>query len=367
MAFQLKEGFLERHLTQSLGLNFDQLDQARKLNAQNHQGLLVNLQQMGIITERQSVEIQSEVFGTRLVRLKSYPLKADIVHLISEELRNKHQLLPLTKTGNILTVATASLFQGQAAVAEIQRSTQCFVNFVLAYSTEIGERLLEFSKAQENIDEMLETRARELSSAKDLSDQKLIDDPEGPVAQVINHLIHQAVTSGASDIHFEPLAQTYRVRFRIDGVLREVKSFDQVFTAPFSSATKIMSAMDIAETRMPQDGAFSSTIAGRNVDFRVATYPTEFGEKIVIRILDSNKEVSVDTLSLSEGEKNKLLQLIESPYGLILVTGPTGSGKTTTLYAVLSYLNSPKRNILTIEDPIEYRLGGISQAQVNTK
>ncbi len=268
--------------------------------------------------------------------------------------------------GNILTVATSSLTQAQAALSEIQKATPCFVHLVLSYPSDLLERTGEFTKSQANIDELLEGKAKELTG-KDL-DQKLIDDPTGPVAQVVNHLLSQAVTNGASDIHFEPLAQTLRIRYREDGILQEVKTFDRLFSTPFAAAIKVMAGLDVAETRIPQDGAIHQSIAGRKIDFRVATYPTDNGEKIVLRILDSSKDwISLDALMIADSEKQKLIHAIENPQGLILCTGPTGSGKTSTLYAVLKHLNTPKRNILTIEDPIEYRIGGISQAQINTK
>lgn len=365
---ELKEGFLEERLSQRYGITPEQMNQARKLNAKNHLGILLSLQEMGALNEQKVIQIQEECFGTQAVSIKELPLKAEVVGLIPEDIRGKHQILPLSLTGNILTVAIGSLFQGQATSPVIQKYYAHFINFVLASPTEIRERLLEFSKAKENMDDILELRAKELAGHSDLNDQKLIEDPHGPVAQVINYLVSTAVTGGASDMHFEPLSASYRVRFRQDGLLREIKSFDKVFASPFAAAIKIMASMDIAETRLPQDGTFRVPISNRTVDFRVATYPTEFGEKVVIRILDSNKAgITLDALMLPEYEKEKLIKTVEKPYGLIVCAGPTGSGKSTSLYAMLAHLNSPKRNILTIEDPIEYRMAGISQAQVNNK
>jgi len=368
MAKDTKEGLLEGQLTSKYGVTDEQLKQAKTQNAKNRAGLLSNLQQAGILTERQAVEIQVECFGTRVLQLKSYPLKAEVIGLLPEDLRNKYQLLPVGLSGNILTVATSSIIQAQLLSPELQKITPNFLNFVLAYPSELRARLQEFSQAQENIDEMLEGRAKELADAPELTEQKLIEDPHGPIAQVINYLIGHAVSGGASDMHFEPMQSTYRVRFRQDGVLRQIKTFDKVFTAPFAAAIKIMASMDIAETRLPQDGTFRQNTAGRIVDFRVATFPTEYGEKIVIRILDSNKGgISIENLLLTDEEKAKLIQMIENPYGLIVCAGPTGSGKSTTLYAILAHLNSPDCNILTIEDPIEYRMAGVAQAQVNVK
>lgn len=364
----LKEGFLEQKALTTLGISAEKLAEAKKQNATNHLGLLPNLQKLGAITDRQAVDLEAAAFNARVIRLKNYTLQASTLELIPEELRAKYQLLPLSKQGNILTVATSSLLQSQAAVPEIQKATNCIINFVLAYPTEMGERLGQLGGSGANIDQMLEDKAKELSGNTNEVDGSLFEDPNGPVAQVITHLFNQAVLNGASDIHIEPLPTNLRVRFREDGLLREIKTFDRVFVAPFTAAIKVMASMDIAETRLPQDGSISQTIQGRRIDFRVASYPNEHGEKIVMRLLDSNKDwINIDALQLPEGVKKNLIETIECPQGLILCAGPTGSGKTSTLYAILKHLNKITENILTIEDPIEYRMSGITQAQVNNK
>lgn len=364
----ITEGFIEQRLMSDLGVSAEKVAEANKLNAANHLGLLANLQKMGVISEKQSVDTEAKAFNTRVVKLKNYSLQPELLELISEDLRTKYQLLPIAKKGNLLTIATSSLLTSQAAVPEIQKATQCFVTFVLAYPTDLSERMGQLSGAGANIDQMLEGKAKELNISTADLDQKLIDDPNGPVAQVLSHIMQQAITAGASDIHIEPLATTLRIRFREDGLLKEVKTFDKIFVAPFAAAIKVMGSMDIAETRIPQDGSISQQFSGRRIDFRVATYPTEHGEKIVMRILDSNKDwISIEALQLPEKIKNQLVATIENPQGLILCAGPTGSGKTSTLYAMLKHLNRPSENILTIEDPIEYRMQGITQAQVNTK
>ncbi len=365
---QAAGGILEKKLSDRFGITPAQLSEAKKLNATNQLGLIPNLKKMSLLSDKQSVELESESFSIRIVKLKGYVLQSEITELVPTDLRSKYHLIPLTKVGSILTVATSSVIECQAAVSEIQRVSNCLVSFVLAYPSDIADRMTEISKGQTDIDEMLESKAKELTSSKDGANAKLITASDGPVAQVINHLLGQAISNNASDVHFEPSSETLRVRFREDGILREVKTFDKVFTSPFSAAIKVMSSMDIAETRLPQDGSISAVFSGRKIDFRVATYPTEHGEKIVLRILDSNKDwISVNALGLPERVKQSLIQLIESPQGLILCAGPTGSGKTSTLYALLGHLNTTKRNILTVEDPIEFRIKGISQAQVNKK
>ncbi len=362
-----KQNAIEIRLVE-MGVSLEQIDQAKKLGMTNHLPLLVNLVKMNAITDRNAVEIESKCFHVKIVSIKTLNITKETLELMPEEIRIKYQILPVKKTGNVLTIATSSVGSSQAAISEIQKVTHCFIDFVLAYPVELSEKLSEFSSATANIDEMLEDKAKELNISQDTLDEKLIDDPNGPVAQAISHILTQGVTSGASDIHFEPNAQTLRVRFREDGILHEVKTFDKVFIAPFTAAVKVKASLDIAENRIPQDGAISMLISGRKIDFRVATYPTEHGEKIVLRILDSNKDfINIDSLMLPPQEKQKLVDMIQAPQGLVLMAGPTGSGKTSTLYSILKYLNTVEENILTIEDPIEYRIAGITQGQVNNK
>jgi len=366
MALTLKQGAMEQLITSTFGIKEGQLEQAKKMDSQNKLGLLVNLEKMGLMNEQQAVDIQSACFGSRIIKLKNYPMNPEVQELVPEEIQKKYQLVPLTKVGNILTAATSSLFQAQAAQVEIQKSTGCLLNFVLAYPTELAERLSQALQGTTSIDDMLSDKAEELISSSEEGKIVVSDDPNGPVAQAVSFILKQAIQEGASDVHFEPFPESYRIRYRLDGLLKEVKSFDKVFINPFSAALKVKANIDIAETRLPQDGGFGDKFSGRDIDFRVATYPTKYGEKIVLRILDSNKDyINIDALLLPDQEKEKLVKMAEAPNGIILCSGPTGSGKSTTLYAMLKHVNNTDINILTIEDPIEYRIGGISQGQVN--
>ncbi len=196
----------------------------------------------------------------------------------------------------------------------------------------------------------------------------LAQQDDAPIIQLINALLSQAISQGASDVHFEVYEKSMVVRFRIDGVLRNVLAPPRHTASLLVSRLKIMAKLDIAEKRLPQDGRIALKIAGRNVDVRLSTIPTHFSERVVLRLLDKQAApLDLAKLGLPEQEQRDLKQLIHQPHGIILVTGPTGSGKTTTLYAALTDLNQPSRNIMTVEDPIEYNLDGISQTQVNTK
>lgn len=208
------------------------------------------------------------------------------------------------------------------------------------------------------------TLADELPTEEDL----LESDDDAPIIKLINAMLSEAIKEGASDIHVETFERALVIRFRIDGVLREILKPNRQLASLLISRIKVMSKMDIAEKRIPQDGRISLRIGGRGVDVRVSTLPSSFGERVVMRLLDKNNaKLELKQLGMTQANRNKMSSLIHKPHGIILVTGPTGSGKSTTLYAALSAINSKDRNILTVEDPIEYQLEGIGQTQVNPK
>ncbi|KXO09725.1 General secretion pathway protein E [Moritella sp. JT01] len=208
------------------------------------------------------------------------------------------------------------------------------------------------------------TLAEELPTEEDL----LESDDDAPIIKLINAMLSEAIKEGASDIHVETFERALVIRFRIDGVLREILKPNRKLASLLISRIKVMSKMDIAEKRVPQDGRISLRIGGRGVDVRVSTLPSSFGERVVMRLLDKNNaKLELKHLGMTLDNRNKMSELIHKPHGIILVTGPTGSGKSTTLYAALSEINSRDRNILTVEDPIEYQLDGIGQTQVNPK
>ncbi|MBL4583673.1 MAG: type II secretion system ATPase GspE [Pseudomonadales bacterium] len=193
-------------------------------------------------------------------------------------------------------------------------------------------------------------------------------DDDAPIIRLINAILSEAIRQGASDIHIEPFENRMRVRFRIDGMLREVLAPKKALTSPVVSRIKVMAKLDIAEKRLPQDGRISLRLAGRAVDVRVSTLPSGHGERVVLRLLEKdNGRLDLKTLGLNESDRNRLDRIVHRPHGIFLVTGPTGSGKTTTLYSALSILNNNERSIMTVEDPVEYFIDGVSQTAVNTK
>ncbi len=210
-------------------------------------------------------------------------------------------------------------------------------------------------------DAAFEEAAGELTDIREATD-------EAPIIKLVNSVIAQSVDDSASDIHFEPQAKELMIRFRVDGVLHEVMSIPRRMQAGVISRLKIMAELDIAERRVPQDGRIGLMVGGKPIDMRVATLPTVYGEKIVMRLLDkSNVMLDLEELGFSDKALKRFHKSFTKPYGAILVTGPTGSGKSTTLYAALNILNSPEKNVITVEDPVEYRLTGINQVQVNVR
>lgn len=207
-----------------------------------------------------------------------------------------------------------------------------------------------------------------LSEEMPENEDLLNEESAAPVIRLINAILSEAIKEGASDIHIETYEKTMSIRFRVDGILRTILQPNKKLAALLTSRIKVMARLDIAEKRIPQDGRIALRIGRRNIDVRVSTLPSLYGERAVLRLLDKNNlQLSLDALGMSAADNLALKQLIQSPHGIILVTGPTGSGKSTTLYAILSALNSPDRNILTVEDPVEYELEGIGQSQVNTR
>jgi general secretion pathway protein E len=207
-----------------------------------------------------------------------------------------------------------------------------------------------------------------LSEEMPVSEDLLNEESAAPVIRLINAILSEAIKEGASDVHIETYEQTMSIRFRVDGILRTILQPNKKLAALLTSRIKVMAKLDIAEKRVPQDGRIALRIGRRNIDVRVSTLPSLYGERAVLRLLDKNSlQLSLDALGMSEDDHQSLRQLIQCPHGIILVTGPTGSGKSTTLYAILSALNTPGRNILTVEDPVEYELEGVGQTQVNMR
>lgn len=279
--------------------------------------------------------------------------------------------VPIAQEGNRITVAVANPLDTQ--VIDTIRLAYGKALHIIVTSEEEILKAINNMRTSLMTDRSSTLESTEEASSDFLSSQLKIDvtdaeDDDAPIIRFVNTLVFRAASQRASDIHIEPFEDCLKVRFRIDGVLHDVDEEDRAFQPAILSRVKVMANLDIAEKRLPQDGRIGLRIAGQDVDIRVSTVPTRYGERIVLRLLDKSKMVyDLDTLGLNEGNIKIINKIIRKSHGIILITGPTGSGKTTTLYACLTQLNSPDKNILTVEDPIEYEIKGVGQMQVNPK
>ncbi len=316
-----------------------------------------------------------KAFIVPLVDLDSIDIARLPEDLLDEKICRDYQLLPLKKRGNTLLIATADPSNREAA-EKIKFATQLSVEWVVVeYNKLVKVNASRFTDATEKfsaafLDSEFDEQSLEITA--DTTGEPATTDSEiddAPVVRFLQKMLFDAFKLGASDLHFEPYEFSYRVRFRIDGELREMASPPVSIKEKLASRVKVISRMDISERRVPQDGRMKLKMGrDRTIDFRVSTLPTLFGEKIVVRILDPNSaKMGIEALGYEEEEKNRLLKAIARPYGMVLVTGPTGSGKTVSLYTCLNLLNQPHVNIATAEDPSEINLPGVNQVNVNEK
>lgn len=367
----LEEGLMSKEKLEEILKKYSQLE--RVLPFPDY---LVSL---GHITEKQKVQLLAKQWGVPFVDLYQSPPSEDIVRLLPRDLAFRLTAIPIRLEGDGRLVVAMKNPLDVFAIDQMRLVTGMDVEPVMAVAEEIEHFLSELHPLTFPVKETVE---RALATAKSLGmDTGIAEEveevsperlqqmaEEAPVVGLSNLIITQAITERASDIHVEPQAEKVRVRYRIDGVLREALSFPKEIQPSLISRFKIISGMDIAEKRLPQDGRFSLALEGRTFDFRVSTYPSVFGEKVVMRILDKASVLrGLDKLGMLPQTLERFERIIRQPWGIILVTGPTGSGKSTTLYSVLNRLNTGEQHIITLEDPVEYELPGIIQAQVNYK
>ncbi len=320
----------------------------------------------GLISESDLVRSLAKQVGLEFVDLTERAIDATVASLIPESLARRYQALPISWDEDVLVVAMADP-SNVLAVDDIRALTGAQVRCVVATLAQIRETIDRFHRLDSEVDDLASQAANELSDKDELANVSAVVE-DAPIVKFVNLLITQAVADRASDIHVEPAERDLRIRFRIDGVLHEVMRSPKAIQAGVISRLKVMSDINIAERRIPQDGRMSLTVGGKPIDLRVATLPTVHGEKVVMRILDKNQALlSLEDQGFLPDTLERYERSFRKPYGTVLVTGPTGSGKSTTLYATLNVLNEVQRNIITIEDPVEYRLAGINQIQVNPK
>jgi type IV pilus assembly protein PilB len=351
-----------------------ELEKAKEEETRTGERLGTVLAKMGVIKEEDLVSFLSCKLAVPRIDLSNYLIDPKVIEFVPEELARKYKLIPVLKIGNRLTCAMVdpcNIF----ALDEIRERVDLIVEPGIATEEEIKKAIDEQYGAKSSLEEMIKSidiekdKGQEYEDRKgeDVNDLKVIAEEPG-VIQLVNLTLMKAIYEGASDIHIEPEEEEVKIRFRVDGVLREVSNPPKNLQPAIISRIKILSNLDISERRVPQDGRFNIKIEGKEVDIRVSCVPTVYGENVVLRLLDASTAlIGLNQIGFSEGMLKKYQKLISQPHGIILVTGPTGSGKTTTLYAALDKINTVDKNIITIEDPVEYKLAGIRQIQVNPK
>jgi len=346
---------------------------SRALEDQNQSGERVGaaLIKLGYIGEDVLAEFIARQFHVPQVNLSKLTIPREVITIIPLDISQKYQAVPFGLMGNTLNVAMAdpgNLF----VVDDIRFLTRKSIQIHVASESIIKKTIAQFYAADESIDDVLgmlrdEVDVDVVEAAEDVDLSFLEDAAEqAPVVKLVNHILMDAIRKQASDIHIEPYEKALRVRFRIDGVLYETMKPPYALKNALVSRLKIMSRLDISERRLPQDGRIKLKAKGREMDFRVSVLPTLFGEKVVLRLLDkSNLQLDMTKLGFETNQYKDFREAIYSPYGMVLVTGPTGSGKTTTLYSALSELNKSSHNISTVEDPVEFNLHGINQVNIH--
>jgi type IV pilus assembly protein PilB len=347
-----------------------QLQEARFQADQRARSVGRTLIELGFVPESALVALLADQLGLEFIDLAETAIDAMAVSMLPEATARRHSCIPVRfDDSNRLLVAMADP-SNVVALDDIRALTKRDVKALVATKADVLAAITRHYR----IDRTAETLAEEVAAEKEAEDKSLesviasAGSDDAPIIKLVNLLITQAVNDRASDIHIEPGEKTLRVRFRIDGVLHEVMSPPKSVQAGMTSRLKIMAEINIAERRIPQDGRISLVVQGKAVDIRVATLPTVHGEKIVMRILDkSSVLLQLQDLGFLPENFTRFEESYTKPYGMILVTGPTGSGKSTTLYATLNIKNRPEVNIITVEDPVEYQLPGVNQVQTNNK
>ena len=363
---QLKIGEL---LLYSGKINNEQFDDAMKEQKNSPKKLGEILVDKGWVTAGDIVEALEYQLGFPRVDLGKFDINVNIVTLLPESIVRRHNLIAIEKKDNLLVIAMEDPLNF-IAIDDVKLFTKYEYDIEPVISTpEDISRTIDRFYSGEQTKKVLEEFSDVYSTGlDDIEEEEQAEVASAPIVRLLNSIIEQAVRTHASDIHIEPYADEIRVRFRIDGDLREIMSLPRSNLSAIVTRVKIMGKMNIAEKRVPQDGRVEAIINNKEIDLRISTLPTVYGEKTVLRILDkSSFNFTKEGLGFSEKNLQVFDKILTQPYGMILVTGPTGSGKTTTLYTVLRELNQIQKNIITVEDPVEYKLHGINQVQVNVK
>ena len=355
--------FLGSVLVQKGIITQEQLDDALK-----HQSIALGkkeligktLVQLGYCTEDDIVRVLAERSGIPYVYLEKYQIDPAAVTVMSMDNIKRYKALPISFAEDKLVVAMKHP-NDIMTIDDLRMLTGYDIKPVMVSDSELEVTIEKYSR------ESMEVEQEEVEAYQEPVPEA-IDGADSPAVQLVNMILSQALNARTSDIHIEPYEKNSRVRFRIDGVLHDIMQLPRRMHATLVSRIKVMANMDIADRRVPQDGRMSLKIEGRSVDLRVATLPTSYGERLTLRLLDrSGSIITLEKLGMEENVLEKYMSTIKYPYGLILVTGPTGSGKTSSLYASLATIDTTAKNVITVEDPVEYRIDGVSQIQINSK
>jgi type IV pilus assembly protein PilB len=352
-------------------ISLSQLRAAQEEQQRSGGNLGFTLARLGYISDNEITNFLSQQYRVPTIDLEEYEIDAEILKLVAKEQCEKHRVIPVSRTGNSLIVAMADP-TNLHAIDDLKFLTSYNIEPVIASETAIGQAIEKYYNAGPSYEEVMAGfDENEIDFTGEEEDLNLLElekaSEDAPVVRLVNMILMSAIKKGASDIHIEPYEKKLRVRVRIDGVLLEEMTPPLKLRNAIASRLKIMSSLDIAERRLPQDGRIKLKLGkGREMDFRVSVLPTIWGEKIVMRLLDkSNLQLDMMKLGFDADPLKDFMWAIGQPWGMVLVTGPTGSGKTTTLYSALSELNKVGSNISTAEDPVEYNLHGINQVQMH--
>jgi type IV pilus assembly protein PilB len=344
-------------------INQEKLEKALDIQKKTGERLGKVLLNLGYISETSMIEVLELQLGVSHVVLAEMTIDQEVAAIIPVAIAERYQVIPIKKEGKKLTLAMADPTNFYA-IDDVRMVSGCEIVPVIATEREVMRSI----SRTYGVSDLVEKAVNKLRP-EDMGENTEVQTAEdAPIIAIVNSIFSQAVRERASYIHIEPQDKNLRVRFRVDGVLREMSVFTRDIYAAIISRIKIMASMDIAEKRVPQDGRIKINEAGRDIDIRVSTLPTIVGEKVVMRILDKKAVIlDINRLGFSPNNLKIFKNLYIQSYGMILVTGPTGSGKSTTLYSTLAEVNTPEKNIITVEDPVEYRMAGINQVQVNHK
>lgn len=372
MATSLREKVVNL-LVESRGINRKKLEDLLRSPRARNKTLGQILTEEKLITQQDLLAVLSKGLAIPAIRLSRYKMDPALAELIPERIAKQYRLVPVSRLGKTLSVAMADPLN-VLALDDLAMLTTMEISPVIASEKEVDQAIANlYQSAADQLDAFLESAPAEEGKPAGAEAEEVMEltafgmeGKRAPIVKVVDLMIAEAVRARASDIHVEPYEEEVRVRYRVDGSLQDAFRVAKKFQNAFLTRLKIMAQMDITENRVPQDGRFKARLENKEIDFRVSALPISFGNKVVMRLLDkSNLSLGLDQLGLLPDSLAAFKKATSRPYGMILVTGPTGSGKSTTLYSVLAEMNQPVRNILTIEDPVEYQLDGVTQVQVN--